>query len=663
MAKEVNYNGVLLHGVQTLEWNEEVSYDDSHTDPKGTKYYLRFQGICHGYAAQAGSDSPSPSFIAPYSGSQGQPIVADPNFSGQPFATNRYQQIAKALNTPRCDLSVTENGITLLHISPSTNQDSDSDRDTNNGPKPSGVSITHFANDKVFRVVFTIEAEKVNCSSSSSDRGLILNNRWTVAEEMDENFQITRMIRGTIKISSPLHDPMEAQFKGAVVPGLELGFRRDRLEYEVSTDGLSALYAVTDRQTDIAAPFPATKISGSYSESTEDGVTFLSSIQVRLEAPPFTDRFALLAAAVSAGEARSQQLIKLQTAKGLLIHGAFLEHFGEVCVTEYNSIVKWNPPPDQSDPEIGIPFKGSLLGKRLTISEADLDKRGLPPYNSLKSQIPNIYGYTLGPGGFSSGTQAVERSPAVLFLLRCYLQTPCKNQHAIGTSTSQTQGGQDNSESQKSLGTNVYFTVTGTDPVQKGNNYFSNAQTSPKTKSLYTSARMLTRYRSKPVRAQCPIAASTAPNNANADQDTAIVVTLAPAVAQRWIHYEAERIGEWPAMPHPLDSYQESGITYTLLDQDEEYVSPPLTPDGRAKVFRLEMKLLYGMSRPLKDSEKIQVPMLPFAQSITSQDTSIVRSNLYNDNLGPKAPTATGPGADPGDDKNQLSSSTAGAAQ
>ncbi|HEV3342611.1 MAG TPA: hypothetical protein VG125_19720, partial [Pirellulales bacterium] len=87
MPTTVQYGSIIMQGVLTLQWDQDVIYDDSHTDQVRNNYRLAFQGLVHAQGSITGGGVPS------YMYRQMQLSASS--------AADRYNQIKACLLEPR----------------------------------------------------------------------------------------------------------------------------------------------------------------------------------------------------------------------------------------------------------------------------------------------------------------------------------------------------------------------------------------------------------------------------------------------------------------------------------------------------------------------------------------------------------------------------------
>lgn len=412
MATDVLYNGVKLHNVVTREWDQEAVYDPSGTDLIANHYKLRFEGVLHAQE-QIRNGAPvgvreSPAWMGVQAGAIGNTAI------------EVYKTIRRLLEQPRGTLEVMMDGESILFCRSATARPFGASSDVDNGPKPRNVSITHVAGASVFRVSFSIECSKVECWEGAISPGnpaqMVINNRWSVSEEMDETFYTTRIIRGKLRIADSATNIMV--YKYLTVPRLEHGFRRERMEFAVSEDGLTADYSVTDRQVHTAAPWPGVKIECTHTESTMTGVHFFSECNVRLEGSPEVSKQRLMTRGVQILDNRLKVLTNEYGEDFLIEQAAIVDHIGERNAIEVIMRVRYFPD-EKGIVEYLTKVRCERLGKPLEVP----DMAGAPaPYDPKISRTPAGFGYV--PHG---GT----RSVAAACLFKCYLQQPCVDDHNV----------------------------------------------------------------------------------------------------------------------------------------------------------------------------------------------------------------------------------------
>jgi hypothetical protein len=413
--------------------------------------------------------------------------------------------------------------------------------------------------------------------------------------------------------------------RGLIVPTLESGFRRETVEVAALPNGLEADYMVIDRQVHTAAPWPATKISGHFIESNDQNIYCFSELSVRLEGKPNSDKRQLMTRAAQVAAARlgdpNTWTAANPNGSGTLIEQiSLIESIGEENSVEFRVRLKRVPGT--------IPGAGG--GQQAFIGNLPAGTFGLPlklpkipkSYDPSQSQAPALWGFNPG-----DAINAARDPKIVLYLLRCYLQSPCDDKHGQQQVSTLIQGQAPNQSGPANQTTVTSSTVSNLTPWTP--------QDSPKLSTdaatMYLHARQTSSYRTRRQRVQLPLAGDVSKTSADASR----FVTLGRPQCVREVICDAERVSAPPSMPPPLDDFTEgNGIKGKLLDHTVELFSPTLSVDATQKIFRVRGRYLYALSRAPLLGENLQALVLPFT-NLSLQDAAIDPSKLYDGRLGP----------------------------
>lgn len=604
MATTVHYGLVQIHNVTTRQWEQEMVYDESRTDVLCHRFRLRFEGIVHA----GGFPSPGP-WAA--------------RGAGQGSAPENYAEIRSLLGQARLPLVVAATDAAgveriLLTALPLGMAPGAADMDVENGPKPTGLAITHIAGANCFRVAFSIECAKLECmrATGTSAVPFVLNNRWSVAEAMDEAKFIERTIEGQMQLSAPVA-VLGNDFRGLVVPGLEAGFRRARAEIHVDPSGLTIRYRVTDRQVHTAAPWPAEKMDVTHTEEAQGETAFFSDVTVRLEGSPAADRRLLILRAVQILEARLAFLANRNDPKekaAYFIESLVItEHLGDQNLVEARARIMRSPKADKE-----VDFGGFFAALR-KVQGADLELLpvdGEPArYDSRISSKPPLYGYD---------PQGGERRPIVLWFLHCYLQHPCVDRHGIAqttpsVSTSESEGNE--------LRTQIVERELHTVGADLGNDFSDEAN-----QTVYTMARMVSIYDTDDLTVALPLARG---QDAGRSKASVSLIRLAPSLVRRIIEFDCEAAGSWPAIPAPLSRYQDSKNGWATRVRWRITPQPPtLAADGRTRIYRVGGRYEYVLDREPVSGDPLRVGVLPFTR-YRSPETAFDPRESFSADVGP----------------------------
>ncbi|HZZ71339.1 MAG TPA: hypothetical protein VFE24_03745 [Pirellulales bacterium] len=569
MSTYLRYNGILLRNVQTLEFSQVPVRDSSGTDQVFHQYTLRIQSI------------------------------VDPNVLDTAAALGAGivdgETIVDTMKRIRCQLAEDRGDLDYYMFTDRPGYDAGHldgafrgslltgglASDCNNGPKVIHCNIVHIARN-LFRIEFGIQVSKI-CCDTTGDQGTppaVLNNRWSMSDDMDDNFRTVRTWQGRLRVSTAVQDPQ--QFRGLVVPTLANGFKFRRGSFTVDPSGLELSYTLVHEEiSGYAAPAPATKISGSHTEATDiSGASCTGDLVVRLEGPKNADKLQLVERCMQIADAKLQIF---SARKSLQIeHLAITDYLSDSSnAIEVRARV-------QHTPDVNYNGAGN-------IGAVILSRFGLP------FDIPEYDGQwmiDLGPYGTSS---------ALVSAFRVYLQTPCVTdlrQHQLGNSLSgsavadTTRTGDERSGSSNSK---INIDV-GKVPVFPANRY-----SSEQGEAIYNFYQIESKYLIHQHKVALPIASSS-----KNDGDTVYFGTLGPKTAHRVVRIAAERIGAWPTIPTFAD-FEDGGIRYVLIDTVTfDPKAPHPTSDGKRQIYSVDAQLTYGMSRPPNDSENMRVGALPW---------------------------------------------------
>jgi hypothetical protein len=632
MATTVFYNGVLIHNALTRRWVENVVYDPSDTDVVHHDFDLEFEGLVY-LAGPSTMATRAPAWVAATM-SQYFPGTGNVTLVAWELPTIRsYLEQARgvlivqtgdfeddtATNLLTCVPTIPPSAVPPVALDMGTVLNPD--RDVKNGPHPTQFKVLQIIGGRAARVAFSIRCAKVNCLRATGFPAvpLVLNNRWSVQEAMDVNAQVTRTISGRMRLSMPV-SALAMDYKWLCTPGIEPGFRRESIDFLVDPTGLECEYHVVDRQVYAAAPWPATKMNIEQTEEMQEATQFFTTVNVRLEAPVNASKGLLFLRILYTWQARAA-FLKLfnQNAQEPAQNPYFIEgfrivdHVGEVNAMEGMIRIRHQPSQVSSNLQVSWQelMKRIVPGFRPLHYDTPLD--GEPrPYDPRLSDPPPLYGY--------NPYDPAVRTPAILMLLQCYLQTPCTVMPRWIA-----QGGQAPSpENPPQYETMVRGTQSETEltsPGQKSDYSLAAMQ------NVFTIARMKNHYETDRCRVQLPIAGRAA-----AGEDTSLVVSLAPPQARRVLEFDIERAGSWPEIPEPTDMYQDGQLVGRLLEKAID-PHPPMTADGQNRIYRISGSYTWALSRPPQSGDKITTGLLPYT-NFTPAETAVDLGTLEMRALG-----------------------------
>jgi len=623
----VTYNNITLENVLTRAFRQEVIYDPSGTDHFFVRYTMVFEGLITGLAR----------------GPRGY------CFNIREAATPQFlwKDLRQALLDPRHTVVVrgllqdgTGNVVpeTLFRCVPERINPDDPDRDLGHGPKPIHLETLGTIGSRAIRVRWEVQCEKLEWPSTYADYAAhfegghaalqtVLDNRWSVDEELDSNFYLTRMIRGSLRLSRPVARA-GFDYRWITVPALEAGFKRVRMRYAVHEDGLTCEYEVVDRQVHTAAPWPATEMRVTNAKATERGVTYTGSCRVVLLGPPHVPRKALVIRAIQILDYFTQFLTQaqdLQKKAWIPIHIGITEEIGETNQVAAEIQYQYTPTAEEFGKD---QFANQLLelGKDFTFEGQPwlihaLGQPPFPAYDPNLSWMPEPYGYN---------TWGDERDPAAVAVFQCYLQRPYHPWHAAGWWPAP-QGAPEEITRPEQPDVVVERVEPQSLAVPEEERVFSDSH----SQAIYTYCRMKSVYKIDHGRH------SLIRSKKADDNSTAVVARLGEGSARRVILVDAERYGRQPELPPPEDYTDRNGVKGYLLHWTVECLPPLPSPAGEGKIRRLRAKYIYALDRiPPYDSQAYAWPVgrLPHVND-TSWGWSPYDS--WNDKLGPNQDDTT----------------------
>lgn len=627
MATIVEYNGITLYNVMTRKWDEEVVYDSTGTDEIGKKYSFVFQGVLH---QQRVPLTNAEVFVSSGDTSVDNGIVAGSLFS-------LLEHVRRVLNHPRGVLRIlfgTSLASTLaLEVGPATATQTGQitgNHDIDNGPKPRVISVVPIGS-KAFRITLAIDATVGTCVGKTRTKdNMVINNRWSVSEGMDDSFFVTRRITGQLRLAAGVFNTSTSPsgvalvngfpghaYKHLTIPPLENGFKREGITFTSSADGLNCNYEIIDRQVHTAAPWPATKLEGTHTEATSFGTFFSSEMHVRLTGDAACDKRLLIERAIQILDQRLYLSSVAENTQGWVDNFSITDHIGEQAIIEASARINRSDQIAGSDTVTGGAnpnlFWG-LLGKTLYLPSLSVSGKEVANtnYNYQQSRVPWLYGYKASEAGPEH-----ERRPAVLFFLHCYLQNPCTDVHDVGPGNPKPEEP-----------TEYEYPREDTPPVYESENppvaYQPTSDTfSESTKAaIYTTAEVSSEYCTKTMVVGLPIA-SVAPQNSPNGLLPSSLLAQSPSVATtrliplsgpqnyRIQRMNLERIGAEPELPTPVTFYMQGQARAALIDSKIEILAPIRSPDGSQQVNRVVATYVYQLDRTPNFADKIPIGINP----------------------------------------------------
>lgn len=513
---------------------------------------------------------------------------------------------------------------------PPTNEPVVSGRvDVDNGPKVHSCNVTHVAGFKTFRVDITFEVCVVLCvgennNLQSAEFGVLIHNRWSLEESLDDSMHWHRTITGKARIGHPVYWRQSMRY--LVVPHLSPYMKFAGSQYVQTKDAMYLDYRYSMRQMH-AAPIPPS-IDWSCTHAEETGIgggQGTSSIVINMTGDPQdhnpNHKRRLFVAALMILEAR----IGYQLAK----EGA--EPTASFWITSARLVDRVHTP----DIELAVQLQRSYAQELPDVPG------NAPPadrWSGLTWQMLGAWPMTPGPiTGYRrdiwpepSPTMASDPGPAAMF--NRLWQSPCGHRPSANEASIYYHQHEADHQRDNNLAVNQpppdesveSGTVFQSDFPLEDTPAASPLKVDPEqAKSLWMDIELRPRYIVDHGRVFLPYFA-TEQYFANNTNTNGTAVRLHRPVSKLCIWYRATRMGKVPDIPKIVDQFTDvNGIVY-WLDEEETLDSPPaLVPDATNYMFSVELRLVYLMSRQLRTGDHQQVGALPWDTSKADENRII----------------------------------------
>jgi len=582
----VEYNGITINNCLTRSFRQEPVMDPSDTDLEFFKYTIRVVGYVHTDGGASVRTN-----ISPVDGAD---------------AASQHIYIRGLLLEPRGYFKMrtgadflnagAQPGVVLLQADPSKASSNGTELkniDLNNGPKTRVFEVTQIAGNKLFRVEVEFELCTVQCGGEAgiteNDSG-VLSNRWSVTDEIDQNFMTTRTFNGRLRAATSVVNVNS--FRALIAPPLSGGFRRDRMTFTATEDGLALAYTIVDREVAFSPPAPATSWSYTHKESTASAKMVTSEVTVSLGGDRNAQKHLLIAIGISIVEA------KLITGEGAADHViedlSVSDHYGDNTnrVDVYCRVKRTK---DLTEVR-GIVTKG--LGRPLTGRDfVAAGFTGLGNYDSNRSR-----------GGYPADVTEIKGPVGMVAAATTKFQEPCKSLHDHETLALAPQQESGNKDSGTTIRARVVGELTGS-----RTDYLSESH----TEAMYTTWIMESLYHTNYHKVQLPVAGR---DQEFSDGDpTSVVIPLTRPTTTRTIRIRGHRHKQPPILPRPEELVDFNGGDQVLLWWKVKPVTPDRGRDGTLE-FRVEAEYHYAITNPPKFDTKLPIGINPWESTTVARN-------------------------------------------
>jgi hypothetical protein len=566
------YGGLTFFNVLTKHVNAEAMYDDSGTDEIGRRFTISVVAHIHGLpTAKMGILPSTQDGDAANSLVQLRYLLAPrQHFEYRMGAV--LDQLGNILNS----------GTPVLICDPANNIGSTNISlcDINNGPKAHALNVTHVAGDSLLTCEVDFEICQLQCAADGTTANAtgILNNRWTVVDDIDcQNWMTRRTFTGKIRCSSAQVNPHA--FRYACVPPLQPGMRRANMNFAASEDGLSLMYSITDEEIAFAPPAPATTWNASFTQRVEyDRIGHYYDASISLGGDRNCDLKKLISLASSMALSKFSNGVRLANDNRYrVISIEVSEHYTDKAagINLHATAMRTDfEGPDKlqlNTKFLGVPITGAKI--------SDV----APDYDPSKSR------------GTRPGDQIETSGPiSIAAAFSAYMQSACGinfsiNNGIAAAAKAQPQGG---------ATTTVSSTVPNSDIPPDGS--ITTTYSPNNGDGAYSYYKIQEDVDVEYGRAQAPRAASQTPPGSSDSYEqwkaqygsvstpSSTIVDLHPPVTKKLVTIDAERVGTPPIIPVPKDLSDGSKVDKSVTEQ----LGHTPSVDGK-KVFRARQRIWY----------------------------------------------------------------------
>ena len=521
-----------------------------------------------------------------------------------------------------------------------------SDIDLNNGPRCLDFSITQLTGNETYSISAVFEICQLECDlfgNVPNNKFGILSNRWSCIDTLDHNLQTTRTYAGHLVLASANLNAQ--QLRWIVLPPIVQMMRRDKMEIQISTDGLTMNWSVTDVEIAQSAPYPARKWQVTHTVGGAIAFMGRNTISVELEGDSNVNKGDLIDLAMYIITAKLFGVVPPNLLGGGLPDAFWRQQTVESLqvvdmIGDVNKIMATATclsTPLSVDNKLMIPKFTQNFGKPLTDADVRI------PSAAIATPPRQPYDRSYSWGGYANDTPPYASPAATITqIFLSYLQNPCTDTHASyfrGGTGGPVNGNLDTND--LNFGSNPPFPPPNVpysaqiqdsiDPLPTPNSLLSTSQTN----ASYTHWTIDNLYRTTAMRVAMPIAAGVIalPTDRNALDVYAPAVNFAPATSvcqlappqtTRTLRVSAERLGQEPEFPDPdtflsqfpmnpsttvgYNSYEWPGIDPRIYQYVLDHTIRPGTPTttiSGQKIYRADAEYIFALSRKPNPKEQL----------------------------------------------------------
>jgi hypothetical protein len=594
MQTSFEYNGVLVKDVATELIDYTSVKESTGVDQIGVRGQCVFTGIIHAQTKTQGSTS------IDHTG------VRAANFRGD------LDSLLKKLSKDRRRFTLKIGGTTIFSVAPGAAEPGVSpatlgqhlgEMDINNGPEVS-VQVVKITAGVAAHIRFTVTFTVANCGNDKLGSGGLINFRFWVHEGIDcRTFLSNRTYMGRIRVAHKNISPHQLA-RIVTIPRLESGFKREVVQWDESSDGLTLDFTIRDQEKYAAAPWQtllgkgAIDWQGSLTARTGNtfGFTGYYDFELELIGPKNVAKYDLinLGLVVAQEKCNFMEAVNAINAKGSKL---FLDSL----------LVRESLHENRVNINCTIRYAGdSLIAGLLNLNQDVLIGKPLGDMG---------IGYSRD-NHFTPKIPSVTAGKSALFL--SLLQTPCKPATfpapaiTLQSSPGQTQ--------------NFQVTASQGDQASSPATVVTAGGSADNFDSMYFEYLIDSDIHINTGR----LALANGAASSSTESPISIVNLHRPATV-RCIRIDATRLNKSPQMPFPGKAFSDAvGIRHDPIGEPLISASAPqVSSDKRKLLFRVQMDLMYAMSRTPRQGESLPIGCVPYRASSFSDQSRVIPASAF----------------------------------
>lgn len=387
MADTFQYGTVTLTHVKTESFEQRTEYDPSNTDALWTRTSLTVTGmLAYGLPPAAGGET----------------------------AAETLKRIEHSLMQPRQYLRYQVGSKTVIEVG---DKNTGKAVDANKGPMPQSIT-TGVITEGSIEVRFSIVTCIITCPSlgNGSARRGFASNRWSQTETYDRTGYCTLQTSGLVICRTDLQQ-FPDQLRGVVAPPVRQGYQRINSKYTLSPDGTQLQYDCEDREFYLPPPFmtyqdpasgqtmltQALEADGNMVVvSSKHGAMWTGIVTVKLKAPKYVDKQALLGRAIEIAQSIIAPFLSKRNPRTNVAASAVQDYRIETPIYANEINVQVSGMLDYVAVKTALPGGGGAIGLVNQI-----------PAGSITKNQPGISPTLRGNGQFLQMLSAVFQDPCI----------------------------------------------------------------------------------------------------------------------------------------------------------------------------------------------------------------------------------------------------------